>query len=417
MPSAISGVVAAPPSKSVAQRAIAMAAMAHGISTLRHVGRSDDVRAAMEAALALGVRIDGVPGSELRVHGGQLRAMGTLPCGESGLALRMFAPIAATVGGPVQLTGRGSLLRRPLAPITDALGQLGVECHPTGDGLPLTVRGPMRPCGTVRLDGSHGSQVLTGLLMGLVRTGLSARLCVDNLKSKPYIDLTIAMMRQFGVRVDALTHDEFYIAPFQRYLPSHVDVEGDWSAAALWLVAGALAGDVVVNNLKNSSLQPDAGIVQVLRDAGARVVLMDGGVRVQRDGLKAFVYDATHSPDLFPPLVALAANCVGISEIRGASRLRHKESDRAEALVVELGKMGIRIDIHNDTMFVHGAKPRSAALSSHGDHRMVMACAVAALMSDSEVQIDGAEAVDKSYPGFWDELHRLQANPHGCCGV
>lgn len=408
MPSAVSGVVDAPSSKSVAQRAIALAAMAHGTSTLSNVGRSDDVRAAVEVARALGVRVDEGQSGELRVHGGPLKPRGPLPCGESGLALRMFAPIAATVGGPVVLTGRGSLLQRPLGPLVEALGLAGVDCRTTGGGLPLTVCGPLRPSGELRLDGSHGSQVLTGLLLALVRTGQQARLRVDKLKSRPYVDLTIGMMRRYGVGVEVLPHDEFRIAPFQRYLPSHLDVEGDWSAAAFWMVAGAIAGDVVVKRLNHSSLQPDAAIVGVLRQVGARVEVAEGSVRVQRAGDKAFTYDATHSPDLFPPLVALAANCKGISEICGVARLRHKESDRAAALMEEFGKMGIRIEIHGDTMLVHGGNPRAAALSSHGDHRMAMACAVAALRANSAVQIDGAEAVEKSYPSFWGELLRLQ---------
>lgn len=408
MPSGIKGVVDAPPSKSVAQRALALAAMAHGTSTLRNVGRSDDVRAAVEVVRALGVRVDEGADGELRVHGGVLRPRGQLPCSESGLALRMFAPIAATVGGPVVLTGRGSLLLRPLSPLVDALELLGVDCSTTGGALPLTVCGPLRYGSSVRLNGEHGSQVLTGLLMALVRTGQPARLCVGNLKSRPYVDLTIGMMRRFGVGVEVLPHDEFRIAPFQRYLPSRLEVEGDWSAAAFWMVAAAIAGDVVVRNLNINSLQPDAAIVRVLREVGARVDVSERCVRVQHIGNKSFKYDATHSPDLFPPLVALAANCLGISEISGISRLRHKESDRAAALVEEFGKMGIRIDIHDDTMLVHGGNPRGAELCSHADHRIAMACAVAALRASASMQIDGAEAVEKSYPAFWGELFRLQ---------
>lgn len=406
MPSEVSGRIVAPPSKSVAQRAIALAAMTRGESLLRNVGQSDDVRAAIGIAQALGARLQMAGDGALRVCGGELLRGGTLCCGESGLALRMFAPIAAAAGGEWRINACGTLLQRPIAPLADALRSLGVEVDTSAP--PLVLRGLMRG-GAIRIDGRHGSQVMSGLLMAAPYTQQSLTIHVDTLNSRPYVYLTIDMMQQFGVQVDISDSGrQFGVMAGQHYAPCNIDVEGDWSGAAFVLCAAAIAGWVRVDGLREQSLQPDRAVLDVLRRVGAMVESVRGGIAVQRDELRSFTFDATHCPDLIPPLAALAAHCDGCSCISGVSRLRTKESDRAAALVHEFGLMGINIGIDGDSLFVHGGAPRAATLHSHADHRMAMACAVAALQASGTVVIEGAEAVRKSYPEFWMHLEQLQ---------
>lgn len=406
MPSAVSGRIVASPSKSVAQRAIALAAMAQGESVLRNVGQSDDVRAAIGIARALGARLDFAQDGALRVSGGGLSCGGTLQCGESGLAMRMFTPIAAAVGGEWRIVASGTLLQRPIAPLADALRSLGLEVDTLAQ--PPIMRGFMRG-GSIRIDGSHGSQVLSGLLMAAPYAQQSLSIQVDTLNSRSYVLLTIDMMQQFGVQVDVDSDGrQFSVRVGQRYTPRNIDVEGDWSGAAFLLCAAAIAGSVRMDGLREQSLQPDRAVLDVLRRVGAAVESTPNSITVRRDGLRAFSFDATHCPDLIPPLAALAVYCDGNNCISGVSRLRAKESDRAAALVREFGLMGIDVSIDDDSLLVRGGTPRGAALHSHADHRMAMACAVAALGASAPVFIDGAEAVDKSYPEFWAHLEQLQ---------
>jgi len=215
-------------------------------------------------------------------------------------------------------------------------------------------------------------------------------------------------MREFGVKVDEMPNHMYHIASNQKYRAREFNVEGDWSGAAFIMVAGAIAGEVEVTNLNPRSLQADRVIADALLKAGANLIITDSSVIVQKGNLKAFDIDASSCPDLFPPLVALAASCNGQSKILGVNRLHGKESDRALTLQQEFGKLGVKIDFQGDLMVVDGSRIRSATIHSHGDHRIAMACAVAALIADGEVDIEGAEAVNKSYPNFFDDLYNIQ---------
>lgn len=405
-PSAISGVVVAPASKSVAQRAIAMAAMAQGCSHLFNVGSSADVQAAIDVCRCLGAQISG-DCKHLIVNGYGLNPVSVINCGESGLGIRMFAAIASTFPTKIELTGRGSLLNRPMGFVADGLQKLGVECSTTNGFLPITICGPMLG-GKISIDCSQSSQALTGLLMAAPFARSPIEISVENLVSKSYVDLTVELMHQFGVQVDTLIPNTYTIRTPQTYKPIEIDVEGDWSGAAFWLVAGAIAGKIEITNLNINSHQADVAVVNALTSAGAKVQVKPTGVCVERSNLVAFDFDATHCPDLFPPLVALAAHCCGTSRISGVERLRGKESDRAAVLVEEFAKMGIAIDIERNTMLIAGGTPKAASVSSHNDHRIAMACAICALASAGAVMIDDAQAVNKSYPTFWEEMEVLQ---------
>jgi 3-phosphoshikimate 1-carboxyvinyltransferase len=414
-PSKVRGNIQAPPSKSFAQRAVAVAALAEGTSEILFPGTSDDVRAAINVTRQLGATVNH-SGISLKIKGGIKPPESVLDCGEAGLSIRMFSSLAAVLGTRVTLTGRGSLLKRPMNVVEDSLRAMGVECSTDNGYLPLTVRGPIRG-GKVEVDGSFSSQVLTGMLIAAPYADDDLKIVVNNLKSRPYIDITLAVMNSFGVMVENHDYAVFYVKSGQRYLAARYSVEGDWSAAAFFLVAGAVAGKVRVENISAGSPQADKAILDALRYSGASVTIAENAVTIEKGTLKSFDFDATDCPDLFPPLVSLAAFCSGTSRIKGVGRLVHKESNRAFTLREEFGKLGVRIVLDNDIMQVTGGGCKGGNVFSHDDHRIAMACAIAALAADGNVEIDGAGAVAKSYPGFFEDLEKITPEQYGIVDV
>jgi 3-phosphoshikimate 1-carboxyvinyltransferase len=332
----------------------------------------------------------------------------TLNCGESGLALRMFAPVASLINPLVTVTGEGSLAGRPVNMITAALSQLGVTVVTNSGFLPMKLMGKIGGR-KAQIDGSSGSQLLTGLLMALPLLNSNSEIEVENLKSKPYISLTLQLLSEFGISIENHDFKRFFIPGNQVYKAHEYTVEGDWSGAAFLLVAGAVAGSVTVSNLNLNSMQADREIMRALSDAGCRLTENATGLNSIRSELRAFTFDATDCPDLFPPLAALASSCKGVSRIKGVSRLANKESNRALAITEVLGALNISAHVEGDEMFIEGGEVRGSVVSSHNDHRIAMMAAVMALGGRGEVTINGAEAVNKSFPGFFDVLARLGA--------
>ena len=405
MPSDLRGEVQAPPSKSMTQRAIAAALLSGGESIILNPSGCDDSLAAMSIASALGASVVTEPG-RMRISGSGEIKENLLNCGESGLAIRMFSPVAALNDSEIVLTGTGSLTKRPMSMIVDALRQLGVSCKSDGGFLPLRIKGPLKG-GSCKIDGSLSSQLLTGLLMALPVAENDSVVIVENLKSKPYIDMTLQVLERFGIRIDRTDYSRFSIPGSQIYQPQKFEIEGDWSGGAFLLVAGAINGEITVKGLRPDSRQSDKAILNVLDSAGARTTIMENSIGVKKSKLRPFFFDATESPDLFPPLVALAAYCRGTSTIKGVSRLIHKESNRSAALVNEFGKMNVKIEADGDNMMITGGKVTGAEVSSHGDHRIAMAAAVAALAASAKVIIKDSQCVAKSYPAFFDDLRHL----------
>lgn len=390
------------------QRALAAALLAGGRTELLGLSPSNDVDAATEVVSALGARVEVLPES-LVVYAPAQLTTAQLNCGEAGLCVRMFAPIAALAGGSVRLTGEGSLLKRPITMIEQPLRQLGLRVESQQGFLPVELQGRLQG-GQAEVDGATSSQFLTGLLMALPVCPNDSVLTVHELRSRPYIDMTLQLLADFGIQVHNHQYQSFEVPGRQRYQARSYAVEGDWSGASCLLVAGAIAGKVELRNLRPDSAQADRALLQALRDAGALVQLHADSCTVEKRELKAFEFDATDCPDLFPALVALAAYCQGTTLLHGALRLTHKESNRALALQTEFGKMGIDIVLDGDRMYVSGAPVRGAQVSAHNDHRIAMACATAALGADGPVLIDQAEAVAKSYPHFFDHLAQLAPN-------
>jgi 3-phosphoshikimate 1-carboxyvinyltransferase len=404
--SKISGEITAPPSKSYAQRALAGALLAKGTSVIRNPSRSDDAQAAIGIIRQLGAIVDD-QGDQLVIRGGFDPIGQKLDCGEAGLSLRMFSPIAALADQTMLMNGSGSLLKRPVQMITEALNQLGCRCQSQDGYLPVWVKGPLKS-GKAVVDGSVSSQLLTGMLMALPVVRGESQIEVANLQSIPYIDMTINILKQFDISVTHDRYEVFHIPGKQKYRPATIQVEGDWSGAAFLLVAGALGGSVTVKGLQADSLQADRQILKALAFAGAHAETGTNEVTVSHGELRAFDFDAGHCPDLFPPLVALAAHCHGVSRIEGVGRLVHKESNRAKVLQEEFHKLGISIRIDGGNLYVTGPSlMKNGEVDSHGDHRIAMAAATVATVSRTPVKILGAECVAKSYPGFYEDLKKV----------
>jgi 3-phosphoshikimate 1-carboxyvinyltransferase len=420
-PSDISGLVMAPASKSALQRACALALLKDGETIISNPGQSNDDKAALSIIKNLGARIELLADNSLKITGNQLlgntkndtaqeEAL-SFSCGESGLSIRMFTPIAAISNSPVTINGTGSLLTRPMNFFDEILPELGVKILSNEGKLPLVINGPMA-AKDITVDGSLSSQFLTGLLLAFAKSAKEpVTITVINLKSKPYIDLTLQMMDHFGYKVQNENYERFIIQPATHQAqPVLYTVEGDWSGAAFLLVAGAIAGKITVQGLDVFSTQADRAILQVLMLTKARISITAEEITIEPAALQPFHFDATDCPDLFPPLVALAAYCNGTSVIEGVSRLAHKESNRALTLQEEFGKMGLKIKLQDDLMIIEaGEKLVGIHGYSHHDHRIAMALAVAGLKATGDTIIENAEAIDKSYPAFYQHLEQLGA--------
>jgi 3-phosphoshikimate 1-carboxyvinyltransferase len=412
-PSEISGSVYAAASKSSMQRACAAALVRKGESIIRNPGISNDDKAAINVIKALGATLKEMEDGALQIISGGIKPVtNTVNCGESGLGIRMFAPIVALSEKEITIRGEGSLLNRPMDFFDKVLPQLGVRITSNKGKLPLKLKGPLQPK-SIEIDGSLSSQFLTGLLIAYAASDAKdVTIKVNNLKSRPYVDLTLTVMEEFGLKAPLnKDYEEFtFLSDFVSEESSFADytVEGDWSGGAFLLVAGAVAGNITVHGLDIASTQADKAVLKALLDCNCKILIEEKQIEVGPGELKAFHFDATDCPDLFPPLVALASYCAGTTVIEGVHRLTHKESNRALTLQEEFGKMGISIELQDNQMLIKGGIViKDAHVRSHHDHRIAMACAVAALKAAGETTINEADAVRKSYPNFYEHLQSL----------
>jgi 3-phosphoshikimate 1-carboxyvinyltransferase len=409
--SRIEGEVQAPASKSLMLRAVAAAVLTEGRAvTISNPSVCDDAEAALGIAEGLGAAVRREAGRTV-IEPGAGPVTRFLRCGESGLCLRLFPAVAALRSEEFVFEAQGSLLRRPVAMLEAPLRALGAKCE-TRQGLaPVVVRGPLRG-GRAAVDGGLSSQALTGLLLALPRALGDSELAVAALQSRAYVELTLDFLRRAGIRISGEAPGVLRIPGGQAYTRTSYAIEGDWSGAAFLLVAGALAGEVTVRGLDPSSLQADRAVCDALERSGAGVTIMPSAVSVCRGDLQAFEMDLADAPDLFPPLVALAASCQGTTRLHGVGRLRHKESDRAAALREEFGRLGADIRLEGPALVVRGGTLRGGTVGPHGDHRIAMALAVAGLRSGGEVVIEDAGCVGKSYPRFFEDLAAVGGRIH-----
>lgn len=404
-PSQVSGEVRPPCSKSYAQRALAAALLSDGETTLSNIELCDDTRYAMNVITGLGASVRQTGPTEYVIRGGLAPITDTINTGESGLATRLFTPIAALCDRRMTITGIGTMLRRPIGMMIDPLRNLGVQVRSNGY-LPITVQGPLRG-GETDVEAYVSSQFLTGLLMSLPLAEGDTILHVEQPNSLPYLAVTVDLASKFRIRMEHNGFREFFIPGGQHYHPAKLHIEGDWSSAAFMLVAGAIAGEVTAKRMNTLSLQADLAIIQALTKAGAVIITTPDEITVRKRELTGFDFDATQRPDLFPILAVLGANCEGTTHIRGVNRLVYKESNRAEAIVSEYTKLGMDVALEDDVMTVRGGSLSGGTIDSCNDHRIAMAAAIAALAASGPVTITNAQAVTKSYPRFWDDLDSI----------
>jgi len=407
-PSKISGKVKAPASKSFMQRAIALSVLTEGETIIENPSHCDDALAGLNIAANFGCKVYDND-DFISIITNNSTCPDKLHCGESGLAIRLFAPVVSLFSHSVTLLAEGSLLKRPAGFMADTFKQLGVVFITENGFPPVKIKGPLKPA-EIELDGSLSSQFLSGLLITLPVANGNSIVHVKNLKSKPYVDMTLKTVEAFGGIIENNDYQQFTIKGNQKYHTDKYYIEGDWSGAAGLLVAGAIAGEITVEKLQSPSSQADYAVLEAIKQTGALVLQDEKNSMVtviKLENLKSFEFDAEHCPDLFPVLTALAANCKGVSKIKGVHRLTHKESNRGEALKTEFSKLGVKIFFENDIMHIEGTKIKGGKVFAHNDHRIAMALALAAFTANDFVEIEGAECVNKTYPEFFDDLEKL----------
>ena len=408
-PSPVSGTVVVPPSKSFAHRAILCAALAGGHSEVHNLTYSQDVRATIEGMRALGARIEthdtwaeieGVP--DLTAFAG-----GVVDCNESGSTLRFLIPLFAQCGRPVTFVGRNRLLQRPQTVYQEVFQERGLSYAHREDGI--TIQGPL-PAGEYVLAGDVSSQFISGLLFLLpLLPGDSVIRIRPPYESRSYVELTLQVMEAFGVKASYKDPYTLCIPGGQRYQATRYTVEGDYSQLAFFAVLGALFGQVTCLGVSQGSLQGDGVILPILKRFGAQVQPVDGGFSIAKGDLTGGEIDLSDCPDLGPILTVLGAFSQGETHLSHAARLRYKESDRAQAMETELKKLGVTISSGEDDLYIRGnsSYEGGVAVDGHLDHRIVMSLAVAAMGCCQPVTIGGAQAIEKSYPGFFTDFQQV----------
>ncbi len=410
-PGKYAGIIQIPSSKSDTQRAILSAALCKGTSILSNIGNSNDELAMLQAVQKLGAQVINFESNKTEITGIQkFPTDAKLEMHESGLGFRLITSVCAAHAGKYEISGSGSLANRPMHFFEEILPQFGAKVKSQNGYIPIEVEGTMNGSG-ISLDSSLSSQYLSGLLMALPLLESESRLNVKNLKSIPYVQMTINTLSQFGIDIQQQNFEQFIIAGQQKYLPTNYEIEGDWSAASYWLVASALGQDIQVAGLSLTSLQADKAILKAFEAANCKVLFTDKNISIDGIERKSFQFDATHCPDLFPALATFAALCDGRSDIKGISRLKHKESDRGDVLKSEFEKLGVNIVLNKleDTMHIYGKDSiEGGNVNSHNDHRIAMCLAIAGMFSDSDMVVDDAQSVAKSYSNFWESLEQSQ---------
>jgi len=387
-----------------------LGALTNSYFSLRNALISEDTKATLDALFALGadVRADA---HDVRIFCDGLRpSPGVIDARNSGTTMRLITGLASLLPSATTLTGDESLTRRPMGPLVDALVQLGAKCSYLREPgrAPLVVAGPITG-GRAEIGGDISSQFVSSLLIACCKKQGETDIKINGqLRSRPYVDITLDMIRDFGGIVEE-TAQTFHVPGHQELRRDHYSVPGDYSSAAFLLAAGAITGgEVIVRNLDKSSPQGDRAIVQHLKAFGARISTTSDSVKVSGGTLVGTEIDVRHTPDLFPILAVIGAVSSGRTVLKGGENLREKESDRIASTGEFLNAMGANYLAREDGCVISGTeKLHGAAVNTHGDHRILMAAAVAALVSTSETWIADEESYRVSYPGFLRDMHQL----------
>ncbi len=408
----IEGELVAPASKSHSQRLLAGMLLAKGKSYLHNFGHSDDEIAALNILKTCGATINfisensleiisqGIPDKKLHIH-----------CGESGLSCRMFTATMASKLSETVIDGEGSIMNRNMMFFEEVFQFLNIPFQSNNGKLPFKISGPFFPK-DIEIDSTESSQYITGLLYlyAMMEHNEPHTILLKNNVSKPYLDLTVETLSHFGIKI--IEKDNSYTFPrTQKFVPIQATVEGDWSSAAYFLVAGALYGKVTLHGLQMDSKQADRKIIDVLKKCGTNVTFSNNSITILKGKLNGFEFDATDCPDLFPILAVLALRCEGITMLKGVKRLHNKESDRSQAIFNEISNLGGNIAINEDIMTIKGGDNfNNFFLKNYKDHRIVMAFAIFALGNKEGATFEDISVVSKSYPNFFRDLYNLVKN-------
>ncbi|MDR0887787.1 MAG: 3-phosphoshikimate 1-carboxyvinyltransferase [Candidatus Methanoplasma sp.] len=404
----LEGSVHPPASKSHTHRAFFLAAMADGTSRISNALLSEDTKATLAASEAMGARVDRDSTKVITITGGDLHAPdGIVNALNSGTTMRIFSGLVSMFDKEVTITGDASLQKRPMGPLLDALSQTGTICTSNDNKPPVTIKGPNKG-GKISIDGSVSSQFITSLLLVSPNLPNDSEITIEgNTVSGPYLDVTTHMMKLFGADVTK-NCNIFKVKGNSGYRPHDYSVPADFSSAAFPLVAGALGGRVAVTGMDLSDPQGDKVIVDILRDAGASVTVNGDSVTVSKAPLKALEIDIGDVPDLFPILAVLLSTAEGTSRLYGAPQLRFKESDRIRTTETMLRAIGADITGTDDGCIINGKKRlKGGHIENECDHRIMMAAAIASLVSDSPVTMENAECYAVSYPEFIIQMKTL----------
>lgn len=408
-PSKLKGEVIIPPSKSLSHRAIIAAALAEGKSKISNIIYSEDILATIDAMRALGSNIE-VYDDYLIINGSKPKRVGSvINANESGSTIRFMIPIALTVDAPVTFDGRNNLVNRPLDIYTDMFDEFGITYSRGEKYLPMTVNSGLKS-GVYKIRGDVSSQFITGLLYALpLLEGDSKIEITTKLESKGYVDLTMDVLKKFGIEIKTTDYTSFDIKGGQSYKPLDYTVEGDYSQVAFWAVANTIGNDVTIKCMNENSFQGDKKIIKDINDFGGSVYFKDGDLVSETRKTKGTTIEFSNSPDLGPILTVLAALSEGHTTFKNVERLRIKECDRVTCMIEEMKKLGCKMSETNDTMEIDGIDEftSSMELSSHNDHRIVMALAIASTRCNSKIKIYNAGAIKKSYPHFFKSFEAV----------
>ncbi|WMJ22526.1 3-phosphoshikimate 1-carboxyvinyltransferase [Paludicola sp. MB14-C6] len=408
-PSVCKKEVTIPPSKSMSHRAIICACLAKGKSVVSNIAYSDDTKATIEGMRQLGANITEHK-SHLEIEGTSDFSRlnhATINCKESGSTLRFFIPIFSFCNQEVTFLGENRLLKRPQAIYETIFQKQGLTYEQTDSHI--KINGSLQ-AGEYTLDGNVSSQFITGLLFALpLLNGDSTIHIKPPFESRSYVDLTLQVLEDFGVKVMFLDDNTIFIQGNQTYQPCNYTVEGDFSQFAFFAVLGAINNDIRCLGMKHNSLQGDKVILSILKQCGIQVDEIENGYLIHKGKLHGTEIDLSNCPDLGPILTILAMYAKGTTKIYNAGRLRLKESDRIEAMETELKKIGVPITTTEDTIQITGDASYHCTqqLFAHKDHRIAMSLAVAIACSNQIATIDGVECVNKSYPAFFEDLQKV----------
>ena len=411
-PSKLSGEVKIPPSKSMAHRAIICAALSDGLSIIENIDYSDDIIATIEGMKVLGASIvkydDYLEIVGIYKSNKENNEFRIINCNESGSTLRFLVPISMLFSGKSKFVGKGNLGKRPLTTYYNIFENQGIEYSCEEGNLNLIINGKLKP-GNFEVEGNVSSQFITGLLFTLPLLNSDSKITITTkMESKGYIDLTLQVLKLYGIEIVNHEYKQFIVRGRQEYKARDYRVESDFSQAAFYLVAGALGNDVTLLDLNLDSLQGDKATIDFLKQINCEIVENDEGIKVVSHGLKATIVDASQCPDVIPVVSLALAVASGHSEVINAGRLRIKECDRLQATVEELNKLKAHAVEHESSMELDGVETLTGGnVSSHDDHRMAMMLAIASTVCKEPVIIDNKECVKKSYPSFWEDFEML----------